>query len=177
MAMLKKNNTDGPPQWIELKNSLVVIGRDPTSDVVLGLNGVSRRHAEIHRYNQGYAVMDPGSRNRTYLNGSLLEHNTQYPLRHNDQINICDVEFTFVDPAAKLTNSSSPGGVIVTEESGDTTLASIDASRFGSTVTAVKPDANWRARRTFRASGCARPRASCCASTAWPACAAPLAPR
>ena len=145
MAMLKKNNTDGPPQWIELKNSLVVIGRDPTSDVVLGLNGVSRRHAEIHRYNQGYAVMDPGSRNRTYLNGSLLEHNTQYPLRHNDQINICDVEFTFVDPAAKLTNSSSPGGVIVTEESGDTTLASIDASRFGSTVTAVKPEAKLKA--------------------------------
>ena len=49
------------------------IGRHPDSDIFLDDITVSRRHAEIHRADNGFRVRDAGSLNGTYLNRKRVE--------------------------------------------------------------------------------------------------------
>lgn len=51
-------------------------------------NGVSRLHAVIRRNNTGTIVMDLGSSNGTYVNGTRLMPNMEQPLRHGDIISL-----------------------------------------------------------------------------------------
>jgi hypothetical protein len=51
-------------------------------------NGVSRLHAVIRRNNSGTIVMDLGSSNGTYVNGTRLMPNMEQPLRHGDIISL-----------------------------------------------------------------------------------------
>jgi pSer/pThr/pTyr-binding forkhead associated (FHA) protein len=48
----------------------VVIGRLSSCDIPLGDPQVSRRHAEVRRDAEGFAVFDLGSTNGTVVNGS-----------------------------------------------------------------------------------------------------------
>jgi hypothetical protein len=47
-------------------------------------NGVSRLHAVIRHNNGNIIIMDLGSSNGTYLNGTRLMPNVEQPLRHGD---------------------------------------------------------------------------------------------
>ena len=49
MAVLKQVTGDLAGTLVDLKNDLTVIGRLPECDIILGINGVSRRHAEIRK--------------------------------------------------------------------------------------------------------------------------------
>lgn len=51
-------------------------------------NGVSRLHAVIRRNTGGTIVMDLGSSNGTYVNGTRLMPNMEQPLRHGDIISL-----------------------------------------------------------------------------------------
>ena len=61
------------------------IGRSPESSIFLDDVTVSRRHATIKRSGGRYELMDSGSLNGTYLNGSL---SNQAQLQHGDEIQI-----------------------------------------------------------------------------------------
>lgn len=56
----------------------IVIGRDPSSDVVLDDPRVSRRHAEIFRKGNELWVKDLASTNGTFLNGNLLKNEERF---------------------------------------------------------------------------------------------------
>lgn len=60
----------GPP--LEIGQDRVLLGRDPSCDVVLDDKSVSRRHAYIERRGPGWGVIDQGSANGTFVNGEQI---------------------------------------------------------------------------------------------------------
>jgi ABC-type multidrug transport system ATPase subunit/pSer/pThr/pTyr-binding forkhead associated (FHA) protein len=65
--------------------SIVYIGRDASSDIVLNHPNVSRQHAMIEKRPDGvFIIKDMGSTNGTYLNGKKI--NTSTPFSENDTI-------------------------------------------------------------------------------------------
>jgi len=71
----------------------VVIGRDPTCDVVVDDHLVSRRHAQLEVDPQGHVVLrDLGSRNGTFVDGKRVEG--PVVLAGNERIGIGDAELT-----------------------------------------------------------------------------------
>ncbi|NNJ11627.1 FHA domain-containing protein [Chloroflexales bacterium ZM16-3] len=74
----------------------LVVGRKDNQrgifpDVDLGLDGgydagVSRRHAIITPYGQGYALEDLASANGTFVNGRKLPPQSPAPIQHGDEL-------------------------------------------------------------------------------------------
>jgi pSer/pThr/pTyr-binding forkhead associated (FHA) protein len=71
---------------IRLSGDVMVIGRSPKGDVVLDLDGVSRRHAEVRLDADGWWVADLGSVNGTRVNGELLAD--RHLLKIGDRVEI-----------------------------------------------------------------------------------------
>lgn len=61
------------------------IGRDKSSAILLDDITVSRNHAVISNVNGNIKIVDSGSLNGTYLNGSLVSQST---LNHGDELQI-----------------------------------------------------------------------------------------
>lgn len=78
----------GSRQEIELRAELVVLGRDPSCDVVLNDVKCSRRHAVVERGAQGLSIRDTGSANGIYLNGRRVE---RAPLAPGDVVRLGEV--------------------------------------------------------------------------------------
>ncbi|WP_020468420.1 SpoIIE family protein phosphatase [Zavarzinella formosa] len=75
-----------------------LIGRSPEKcKVVLPANAVSREHARIIHTNGQFYIEDLGSRNSTFLNNKKVEGRWNTPLKHGDNIKICDFLFSFRD--------------------------------------------------------------------------------
>ena len=73
----------------------IVIGRNPTTDITLLDEGISREHAVIH-YDAdapGYVIEDLQSTNGTKLNGKRIR---SAPLSEGDEIQIGQTMFRFV---------------------------------------------------------------------------------
>jgi pSer/pThr/pTyr-binding forkhead associated (FHA) protein len=75
----------------------LVFGRDAGSDVVVGGNEVSRRHAEIQTTREGYVLVDV-SVNGTYVNGQRVGR--RHLLARADVIRIGNDEFRFYADSA-----------------------------------------------------------------------------
>ena len=71
---------------IRLSGDAMVIGRSPKGDIVLDLDGVSRRHAEVRLDDEGWWVKDLDSVNGTWVNGELLMN--PHLLKIGDKIEI-----------------------------------------------------------------------------------------
>jgi FHA domain/zinc-ribbon domain len=69
-------------------------GRHPDSDIFLDDVTVSRRHAEVVRRGEGFAVRDVGSLNGTYLNRERIE--TEQPLENGDELQIGRFKLVFL---------------------------------------------------------------------------------
>ncbi len=96
MAFLKKVSPEPAGQLDRDQGRPFVIGRLQECQLVLDPNGVSRKHAEIRRLGDRYVLVDLHSRNFTFLNGRKIDPDEPPPpLRANDRIKICDVEFVF----------------------------------------------------------------------------------
>ncbi|HEY1064478.1 MAG TPA: SpoIIE family protein phosphatase [Pirellulales bacterium] len=93
MAVLQVLKGLNPGQQFPLEREEIILGRHPDCDVVLEMGAVSRQHARITRVGGAFFVEDLGSRNKTYLNGTLVETPTQ--LSNNDRVKICDMLFAF----------------------------------------------------------------------------------
>src|SRR5690242_4703955 len=106
MAVLKQMTGDLAGTLVDLTSDVMVIGRLPECNIFLGINGVSRRHAEIRKVGSDFFLVDLGSLNKTLVNDTELKGHVEHPLKQNDRINICGIEFVY--HAAPPTESKDP---------------------------------------------------------------------
>ncbi|MEO6653938.1 MAG: FHA domain-containing protein [Ilumatobacteraceae bacterium] len=79
-----------------LDNDITRLGRHPDSEISLDDITVSRRHAEVQRTEQGYAVADSGSLNGSYVNQERVE---RAMLQHGDELQIGKFRLVFFERA------------------------------------------------------------------------------
>jgi hypothetical protein len=84
MLVVKEGELDGQSWTVD--QDVITIGRGADCDIALPERQISRRHARIERRNQGYFLIDLGSRNGTFVNGQ--EINQPYFLQDGDEIQI-----------------------------------------------------------------------------------------
>ncbi len=87
--------SDGSTLEIPAKDEVVIGREDPISEVfpdvdLTGLggmeNGVSRKHAVIHRTGADYTVEDMGSTNGTYINRKKLQPHAPQAIKPGDEL-------------------------------------------------------------------------------------------
>jgi hypothetical protein len=83
VLIVKRGPNAGSKFWLD--SDVTRIGRHPESDIFLDDITVSRRHAEIRRGSNGFALHDVGSLNGTYVNRERVEG---AELRSGDEIQI-----------------------------------------------------------------------------------------
>src|SRR5262245_55837206 len=76
MAILKLHRHGAPP--LEIDRDRVLVGRDPSCDVVIDDKSVSRRHATLERRGSGFVVVDQGSANGSFVNGEQVSEASLY---------------------------------------------------------------------------------------------------
>ncbi len=71
-------------------SDVVTIGRSPNNDIVLYNKMVSRKHAYLHlaRPGESCCLVDAGSTNGTFLNGTQITSQKKYHLADTDEISI-----------------------------------------------------------------------------------------
>lgn len=87
----------------------LIIGRDPSCDVIINDRQVSRYHTRLERRADGIWIEDLGSKNGTYVNGHRLEDPVR--LRENDMVQIALVQhfaFLLSDATMPLDTMSLP---------------------------------------------------------------------
>jgi pSer/pThr/pTyr-binding forkhead associated (FHA) protein len=83
-----------PSRCVDLaEGPTVVIGRDPSADIVLPDACVSRRHARVSWREGTYTLEDLGSKNGTYLNRRPVTQ--PVALHDGDRIQVGSVEMTY----------------------------------------------------------------------------------
>jgi predicted component of type VI protein secretion system len=87
-----RRGPDAGQRFILATDTDTVLGRHPGCEIVLSHVTVSRRHAEISPAHHGFALVDTGSFNGSYLNGSPID---TAPLTHGDEIQIGIFRLTF----------------------------------------------------------------------------------
>lgn len=101
-------------QEFVLEKQEVVIGRAPSSDILLSKDKLtSRRHATIHYENGAYVLTDERSANGTFVNGQPLEEKASYTLRNGDRVGIGEYELLFHSQAAGQVDIESMPTVMV----------------------------------------------------------------
>lgn len=84
---------DKPPQELELEGPLLVVGRDPSADIVLHDVKCSRKHAVLEDTVDGLLIRDTGSANGVYVNGRRVERSD---LRNGDLVRLGEVQLLVV---------------------------------------------------------------------------------
>jgi pSer/pThr/pTyr-binding forkhead associated (FHA) protein len=74
-------------------NERLTIGRDPSNQLQLLDNKVSRRHAQIVDEGGSFVIEDLGSKNGTFVNGILI--NKRQALKDSDEIKLGDTVLLF----------------------------------------------------------------------------------
>lgn len=93
--ILRSDNGDVIQEY-PLDKTEIVIGRAPTSDILLSKDKLtSRRHATVRYENNQYTLHDEHSANGTYVNGQQLEEATPYVLQDGDQVGIGEHELLY----------------------------------------------------------------------------------
>jgi diguanylate cyclase (GGDEF)-like protein len=105
--LLGSNRPPGPPSLvvicgpdlgrrIPLELPTLTVGRDAGCDVVVPIDGISRRHCEIVMQ-AGVRIRDLDSTNGTWLNGRELERGEDAELRTGDRIEIVGIAFKYLE--------------------------------------------------------------------------------
>jgi diguanylate cyclase (GGDEF)-like protein len=81
---------------IPLEEPTLTVGRDDTCDVVVPIDGISRRHCQLE-VGEGVRVRDLGSTNGTWLNGRELAPQEHVKLRTGDRIELVGIAFKFLE--------------------------------------------------------------------------------
>jgi hypothetical protein len=85
----------------------VLIGRDPSNDLVFESPTVSRFHAAVTFRDSRWWIEDRGSYNGTYLNGARVHPGVPMALRHADQIQLGSQSLVFSWPTQVLDADST----------------------------------------------------------------------
>jgi len=88
MAALRLVPASGAP--IEVGQDQVLVGREPTCDVVLTDGSVSRKHARLERRGRLWTVVDQGSANGTFVDSQRI---TETALRSGQELRFGSVAF------------------------------------------------------------------------------------
>jgi pSer/pThr/pTyr-binding forkhead associated (FHA) protein len=91
-AMLVVQRGPGSGSRFLLDKDVVQAGRHPDSDIFLDDVTVSRRHAELTRSGDSFAVSDAGSLNGTYVNRDRID---QVVLKDGDEVQIGKYRLVF----------------------------------------------------------------------------------
>lgn len=88
----RKNN-----EKILLDKPLFRIGKEKSFvDYFIGDNtSISRSHANIIKREEKYYIVDTNSTNHTYVNGAMIQSNTEVELKHGNSIVLSNEEFEF----------------------------------------------------------------------------------
>ncbi len=141
MAVLKKVTGESSGQLLELKDDSTIIGRAPDCSYILDAPGVSRRHFELRRSGDVYSVVDLHSRNLTYLNGKVLDPDKLYPVKPNDRIKVCEIEYVFyLSPPKESAVKPAADEIPVDERNDIGPLHTLDASRSSALASTIKPE-------------------------------------
>src|SRR5262249_55248495 len=88
-----------------LDKAEIVIGRAPTSDVLLSKDKLtSRRHATVRYENGHYYLYDDHSANGTFVNGQQIEDTASHLLNDGDHVGIGEHELVFHSYQAPAVN-------------------------------------------------------------------------
>ncbi|MDR0950894.1 MAG: FHA domain-containing protein [Candidatus Ancillula sp.] len=82
-----------------LKDDLITVGRDKSSDIFFDDPSVSRKHALIRRKGNKFYIKDVGSLNGTYINHNIQDEEIE--LHRGDEIQIGKYRLLFF-PAANI---------------------------------------------------------------------------
>jgi diguanylate cyclase (GGDEF)-like protein len=77
----------------DLQRPGVNLGRDPDNHIIIDTDSVSRRHARVESWENGWRLVDLNSTNGTYINDRVCESNR---LDNGDLIKIGDTIFKFL---------------------------------------------------------------------------------
>ena len=105
---LEVSQPEGTPHQVDLSGPEVVMGRDPSCDLVLNDGRCSRRHAVIEDGPEGLAIRDAGSSNGIIVNGRRLERSRLSP---GDTVRLGDTIIKVLPDAAEtiaVPRASSP---------------------------------------------------------------------
>ena len=91
VLIVKRGPNAGSKFFIDTEGT--VIGRHPDSDIFLDDVTVSRKHAEIRRSDEGFALHDVGSLNGTYVNRERVE---EASLASGDEIQVGKFKLVFL---------------------------------------------------------------------------------
>ena len=80
-----------------LTDAGITIGRSKHCEVVIGLLGLSRKHAKIFASEDGFVIKDLDSQNGTWVNNERIEGSRV--LRHGDLMNFYDYGVLFLEDA------------------------------------------------------------------------------
>jgi DNA-binding response OmpR family regulator len=99
MLLAKEGELAGE-NWT-LDRDVITIGRGADCDIALPERAVSRLHARIERRNQGFLLIDLGSKNGTHVNGQEIKQ--PYLLQDGDEVQIAmRVKLAFVGAEATV---------------------------------------------------------------------------
>jgi len=91
-----RSDTGEVLQEYPLDKPEIVIGRAPTSDILLSKDKLtSRRHANVHYENGKYLLLDEHSANGTFVNGEQIEEAVPHELHDGDHVGIGEHELIF----------------------------------------------------------------------------------
>ncbi|MEO6892770.1 MAG: FHA domain-containing protein, partial [Ktedonobacteraceae bacterium] len=86
---------NGPFGQTTLGSGAVTFGRAPDNQLSLNDAQASSHHAEIRPEGQGYAIIDKGSTNGTFVNEQRINSNVPRLLNAGDRIRIGGTVFTY----------------------------------------------------------------------------------
>jgi hypothetical protein len=114
MAALRLVPASGAP--IEVSQDQVLVGREPTCDVVLTDGSVSRKHARLEKRARGWTVLDQGSANGTFVDSQRV---TETVLRSGQELRFGSVNFRVeiegedISAAATIMSEAPPEATVV----------------------------------------------------------------
>lgn len=134
-TLLGINEPGKPGRIVIWDTAEITVGRAPESDIMVDDSDASRQHAEFRRTGEGYAIVDLGTSNGTFVNDERVAPTRV--LENKDVIKICEMTLRFIetrkDPAAlglEVAYASDlktfSGGASPTADPGTTTLGLVD---------------------------------------------------
>ena len=133
LSVRRKGQTE-EAQNFEFDQETVTVGRDSCNDLQLPSNAVSSSHAEIKKENNGYFIIDLGSKNGVYMDDIKLVPFQKTELKPHVKIGIAhyDIEFTIrgYSNASQLEHFHPKPAVTIVEDFTDDRAILDNSDRF-----------------------------------------------